>query len=70
MNLSYSEKNYSDKVIKYNFFALNFTKRVEGKVLFSRLCVILSTWGVCLFPACITGHMTKGGLPPGGSASR
>ena len=34
-------------------------------VLFSLECVILFM-GVCLFPACVTSHMTKGRLPPGG----
>ena len=42
--------------------------------MFLHLSVILFTWGVG-FPECITGHMTRwgvhpGGLPPGGYASR
>ena len=46
--------------------------QVWGKVIFSQVCVIPSVqWGAGLasFPACITGHMTRGGLHPGGSAS-
>ena len=49
---------------------------VWGKVMFSKASLILSTIrGVCLFPVCIIGHMTRrrsglpteggGGLPTG-----
>ena len=48
---------------------------VWGKVIFSQACIIPSVHGGRGgFPACITGHMTRGiclgwGLHPGGSAS-
>ena len=55
------------------FLFLPPANEVWGKVVFLHLCVILFTGGLG-FPACITGHMTRGsasgeGLPPGGSAS-
>ena len=47
------------------FVFLPPANEVWGKVIFLHLCVILFIGGVC-FPACITGHMTRGSASVGG----
>ena len=44
--------------------------KVGGKVIFSQLSVIPSVHRGFGFPACITGHITRGVSASGGSASR
>ena len=53
---------------KSDFLFSTIRKRSLGKVIFLHLCVILFTGGFG-FPACITGHMTKGGSASGGGGS-
>ena len=50
-----------------NGIYLPLANKVWGKVIFLHLCVILFMGGG--FPACITGHMTREGLHPGGRGS-
>ena len=52
----------------WKVFLLPPTNEVWGKVLLLHLCVILFTRGVG-FSACITGHMSRGDLHPGGGSA-